>query len=292
MADYVKLAWSSKYKTFQLFDLSKRLYRYLVDDLKILEEFESTFGERADFQHDFMNSLNVLQNFHTLGKIVAAYMTQSYPTALCGVVFMEGCCLLVVALARENILRPTVLFSPGSQTSVALGACEHYLHIVMSFTFSLPALDLQCAQAPLLPASESGASGSVLEIQVPEFTAQRSLGKEVDRIRTEIGGAPFMTKIFKEKSKKAQTEDEAVVSLADLLHPKKKARTVPKRKAAAKSVAGSSQGIRENVDDVQADIVDHTYGSSRRRWWLDDLLACLLHAAGASGGGLVGVFSV
>lgn len=34
--------------------------------------FHYTFGERADFQRDFMNSLNVLQNCHTLCKIVCA----------------------------------------------------------------------------------------------------------------------------------------------------------------------------------------------------------------------------
>lgn len=94
MSDYIKLNWSSKYKTFQLYDLSKRIFRYL-DELKCLKTFEFFFGERADFQWEGLSQLSILQNMHTLGKIASAFLTQTYPVELCAVVFMEGCCHLV-----------------------------------------------------------------------------------------------------------------------------------------------------------------------------------------------------
>lgn len=103
MSDYIKLAWSSKYKTFQLFDLSKRLYRYLVGDLKCVREFEEIFGQRSDFQHEAANTLNILQNFHALGKIVAAFLTQTYPEQLCAALFVEGCCLLVTCFQDSKL---------------------------------------------------------------------------------------------------------------------------------------------------------------------------------------------
>ena len=135
-------------------------------------------------------------------------------------------------------------------------------------------------QAPLLPPAADGTSSGGMEILLPEFTAQKNLIKEVERLRTEIGGAPFAAKMFKEKPKRSADADETAVSLQDLLQPKKKARTA-KRKAAPKQSSGASKP--ETLDEVEADVVDKAFGSSRKRWWIDDLLGSLIHAAGASG---------
>ena len=119
MADYVKLAWSSKYKTFQLFDISKRLYRYLVDDLECLDSFEKIFGERADFQNESTQTLNILQNFHALGKIVATHLAPSYPVSLCAVVFTEGCCLL----ARSLVATASMCYTNAPKSFMPVMRC-------------------------------------------------------------------------------------------------------------------------------------------------------------------------
>ena len=130
----------------------------------------------------------------------------------------------------------------------------------------------------MLPPAADGNSSGVMEIQLPEFTASKNLIKEVERLRTEIGGAPFTAKMFRDKPKRSADADEAAVSLQDLLQPKKRARTA-KRKAAPKPSSGPSKP--ETLDEVEADVVDKAFGSSRKRWWIDDLLGCLIHAAGA-----------
>ena len=86
------------------------------------------------------------------------------------------------------------------------------------------------AEVPLLPASECSSDQSFgKDIAVPEFAFPKQASKEIERLRTEIGGAAFASKIFKpEKSKKSKA-DESVVALSDLLQPpKKKQRAAPK----------------------------------------------------------------
>ena len=116
---------------------------------------------------------------------------------------------------------------------------------------------------------------------MPEFTASKSMVKEVERVRVEIGGgAPFTSKILKEK-KSRQARDGETVKLEELLQPLKKARTQPKRKAAPKSKASAKPSVeKECLEDIEAD-VGQGEGTTRARWWIDDLLACLVHAAGA-----------
>ena len=142
------------------------------------------------------------------------------------------------------------------------------------------------SQAPLLPASEMSSSGNKnllgAELVLPEFTSQKNLAKEVERLRTEVAGAPFTLKLFREKPDKRKSDGDDCVALGDLLQPKKKARAA-KRKAVPKPKAAvGASSATETKEELEQDVVDHIYGSSRQRWWVDDLLSCLIHAAGTS----------
>ena len=90
MADWVKTNYSSKFKTYQMYDLAKRIFHYLSDDLKILKEWEEYFGEYSDFQAENTTSLATLQNLHVFGRLCANALATSYPVAILGAVFMEG----------------------------------------------------------------------------------------------------------------------------------------------------------------------------------------------------------
>ncbi|CAJ1353145.1 unnamed protein product [Effrenium voratum] len=135
------------------------------------------------------------------------------------------------------------------------------------------------AKAPLLPAADSGSG--VLEISLPEFTATKSLSKEVERIRVEIGGgAPFMAKVVKDKKGKQHAKGgdaEETMNLHDLLQPKKKARAAPKRPAVSHTQLESIETMEAEVEQNSGTGAGSTH---RKRWWVDDLLACLIHAAG------------
>ena len=89
-ADYVKDNHSQKYKTFQLFDLSKRVRHYLID-LDLITKFADFFGDRCDFQLDGFSgmTLSVLQNFHCLGKVICA-LSSTYETPLLAELFIAA----------------------------------------------------------------------------------------------------------------------------------------------------------------------------------------------------------
>lgn len=98
MSDWLRCNFSSKYKTYQIYDLSRRVLHYLQDDLHCLAEFDSFFGERSNFQHEGFNTLNCIQNLHVLGKVVANFLTSSYSAELLSVLFMEAACFMVGCL--------------------------------------------------------------------------------------------------------------------------------------------------------------------------------------------------
>lgn len=93
LGDYVKANWSAKYKTAQMFDLSKRVYNYLDRDLgrEHLDKFAKYFGEMTDFQNADLHSLAALQNMHCFGKLVCCNLLQSYPKPLLAALYMQGC---------------------------------------------------------------------------------------------------------------------------------------------------------------------------------------------------------
>ena len=107
----------------------------------------------------------------------------------------------------------------------------------------------------------------------------------LNRLLTEIKGAPFVTKVSGsgKASKKAQGNDRTsgagAVDISDLLHPKKKARKAS-AKSKAKAAAKKEDTAPEAEVDVEVAIDGPDGGATRARWWVDDLIGCLQHAAG------------
>ena len=122
------------------------------------------------------------------------------------------------------------------------------------------------------------------EVVLPEFGFAKHQPAVIERLKVEIGGsgnvANFCNKVCKtRKSKDKDKESElAAMSLTDLLQPKKKKRVGGAKAKAAPKAAASSEAA-EGAATIQADVAQ-AGGTSRKRWWIDDLLACLVHAAG------------
>ena len=123
-------------------------------------------------------------------------------------------------------------------------------------------------------------SDSADDVVLPEWIFSKYAPALIERLKTEIGGASFAVKIFKPTDKAPQ--DAATVDVNDLLAPaKKRKRTAPKAKgkAAARSRQTDTGDSKENAETVLADVAEGS-GCSRKRWWLDDVLAAMIHAAG------------
>lgn len=90
MGEYVKSNFGSRYKTQQLYDLSKRVYNCMTKDFNIFTEWNEFFGEFSDFSHQELTALACLQNLHSLSKVVNS-LSGSYPQSLLGALWMEGC---------------------------------------------------------------------------------------------------------------------------------------------------------------------------------------------------------
>ena len=109
----------------------------------------------------------------------------------------------------------------------------------------------------------------------------------MNRLLTEIKGAPFVEKMAggskasKKKTAGAGEEEATAVDVNELLQPKKK-RKMPKRKAAPKSTAGPQESAADVQEEVVLGDADDSAAPTRPRWWVDDLLGCLEHAAGSS----------
>ena len=89
--DFVKANFGGKYKTHQLYDVSKRIFNGLQRDLKCVPEWRDFFGEFADFQSADLQTLPCLQNMHSWQKIVTNSLLPSYPLPLLVSLWMEGC---------------------------------------------------------------------------------------------------------------------------------------------------------------------------------------------------------
>ena len=133
--------------------------------------------------------------------------------------------------------------------------------------------------------------------KLPEFAFAKHMPDVMNRILTEIAGAPFLKQASGAgKSKRAAPATAAgsseattgAVDINDLLQPKKKA----KRAAGAKRKAGKSGAQQEDasnvaIDDLQQDVAMQGENgdegiATRPRWWVDDVLGCLAHAAGGA----------
>ena len=125
---------------------------------------------------------------------------------------------------------------------------------------------------------------------LPDFMFSKNLPDVIGRVLTEIAGAPFIKQASSSAKGKrstaaaSATEGEGTLDVSDLLHPKKKTKRVAKRKAAPKA---STQGdaAPASAAELEEDVTmnDGQDGqSSRARWWIDDVLSCIAHAAGGS----------
>ena len=129
------------------------------------------------------------------------------------------------------------------------------------------------------------------DLPISEWIFAKHAPALIDRLKTEVGGATFAAKIFKTTAKRGKAEEADDMSAAmaidvnELLNPKKRKRAAGKAKAKSAAKAKSqakkkSAGAEdENPDDVLADIDDGS-GCSRKRWWVDDVLCAVIHAAG------------
>ena len=136
---------------------------------------------------------------------------------------------------------------------------------------------------------------------LPDFAFGKHIPETINRVVTEIAGAPFVSRLAaaasaaKRKHQQqacadAQGESQAqAVDINTLLtvQPKKRARrAAPKSKRAAtpKTTAAPDADDVELVQDIVMgfDAAAGDDSTSRARWWVDDVFACLAHAAGGS----------
>ena len=118
---------------------------------------------------------------------------------------------------------------------------------------------------------------------MPDWIFTKHMPAIIGRLKTEVGGASFVAKIFKPAaSARAQaSSDGAALDVNELLAPKKRKRATSKPKAKGKAAKSrATDEDREDADQVLADVEEGS-GFSRRRWWIDDLLSALIHAAGS-----------
>ena len=112
---------------------------------------------------------------------------------------------------------------------------------------------------------------------------------------TEVAGAPFLKHAAggakgKRSAKQGDGDSSAITSVDvnELLQPaKKKARRAPKGKAKPSKVAdagpeANAQSLAEDIMMQADDDADEEGASTRARWWIDDMIACMVHAAGGA----------
>ena len=127
-------------------------------------------------------------------------------------------------------------------------------------------------QVPVMDTGNGKSGQDFIHKHVPDI---------LNRLLTEIKGAPFVNKLSgtgKPNKKTSQGSDQpsgsGAVDVSELLHPKKKARK------AAKAKAKSKIGVTDGVAAEEVDLEVFVEGATRPRWWVDDLIGCLQHAAG------------
>ena len=90
MGEYVKNNFSTRYKTTQLYDLSKRIHNALQNLAQpLLTVFVDFVGNNVDFQTPELNVLSTLQNLHVLTRVLSN-LQQSYPAEIISMLFMEA----------------------------------------------------------------------------------------------------------------------------------------------------------------------------------------------------------
>ena len=212
-SDWVTENFSQRFKTFQIFDLAKRVMHYL-SDLDCVNKFTEALGDHCDFQHEQLQTLPTMQNLHVLGKLILT-LSAAYSLEVLAEVFIVGSRYLARSSANAAYCVPYCFF---------LCWCEQ----------AVPRTN--CAEVPIIRDAPSG-SGGDYDMPMPEWTFTKHVPGIIDRLRTEIGGASFAGKLFKPPaSARAQaSSDGTTLDVSELLAPKKRKRATSKPKAKGKS---------------------------------------------------------
>ena len=130
--------------------------------------------------------------------------------------------------------------------------------------------------------------------QLPEFGFAKHMPDTLNRVVTEISGAPFVTRLVaqaaaaaakRKTDQGADQQGQTAVDVNELLtvQPKKRQRraAAPKsRKGAAAKAAAQPADVDVEIQDIAMAASDDA--ASRPRWWVDDVFSCLAHAAGGA----------
>ena len=133
------------------------------------------------------------------------------------------------------------------------------------------------------PPAENAAEQALTARALPPFSFGKSQPQIIERIKTEIAGAQFVDKIAPPKKRVTEEDDAKGMDIQDLLQPKKKAKKAAgkaKAKASAKAAACPGEDAEDEQGKARAAAIVSEFGSERARWWIDDVIFCLSHAAG------------
>ena len=140
------------------------------------------------------------------------------------------------------------------------------------------------------PSTGGDAGGVPAGDQAPSFMFSKHLPSVIERLKTEIHGASFVEKITKQinqklkqhQPKQEDDQEEQKLDIGDVLQPKKK-KARGKGKAKAKAAATPvADDMDDKPDEAPVQMKHADIGSERTRWWVDDMLSSLIHAAGGT----------
>ena len=130
------------------------------------------------------------------------------------------------------------------------------------------------------PPAENATEQSLTARALPPFSFGKHSPQIIERIKTEATGAQFIDKIG--PPKKRTSDDDANskgMDIQELLQPKKKAKKKAKAKSQPKAAACPGDDMEDEQGKARATVVTE-FGSERDRWWIDDVIFSLSHAAG------------
>ena len=123
---------------------------------------------------------------------------------------------------------------------------------------------------------------------LPTFAFGKHLPLVIERIKTEIAGARFVEKIsnkqqLKKKQNQTSQETDPKLDINDVLNPRKRRKGgAAKAKAKARPTNTRDGGEEEGQAEIESTVTVGAadYAVERARWWIDDLLGCVVHSAG------------
>lgn len=141
---------------------------------------------------------------------------------------------------------------------------------------------------------DSGGSPA-LRRALPYFSFSKQQQSVIERVKVEVcAGAKFVEKLFAKQQKQGQAQgqhgSDEKLDVSEILNPRKKQRknsAGPKNKAQAKAKAkaraSGDAADEEDADALASAVSLGDFGSERARWWIDDMLCSIVHAAGGDG---------